>query len=340
MFGHSAVWIFDEENGINEVYNYGTFDYDAPNFLLNFLKGKMLYWLGEDDGGRYLYVYNHYKIGVKENVLLLDHNEKNELRNALKENARLENREYLYDFYFDNCSTRIFDMLDDLFGPISYTGEKGKSFRDLLHEYMDGLDWTQFGIDLIVGADSDQTATVRQQMFLPEYLSSILETATMEDGQKLMNNSVTILNHPWPERKSFWITPLILFTILLLIEIVILRYRWNNKWTRSLDNLWMILMATSSVIMMVMWWGTDHQSCANNYNLIVFSPLIILWLIMKFMKVKSLKWISLLIIVPYLLLPFIKMGVQNLHGAVMLIALITVLKIFRNGDLKSLRRFV
>ncbi|MDG2448849.1 MAG: DUF4105 domain-containing protein, partial [Saprospiraceae bacterium] len=112
LFGHSAIWVYDRETNTNKVYNYGTFDYNAPNFTINFLRGKLLYWLATEEGNNFLATYNYYQRSIKENKFQLDSVQMNLLYNALEENALGKNRAYLYDFFFDNCSTRIGDMLD------------------------------------------------------------------------------------------------------------------------------------------------------------------------------------------------------------------------------------
>ena len=340
LFGHSAIWVHDPDYQINEVFNYGTFDYNDPNFMVNFLKGKLIYWLAVDDGERFLYTYNYLKRGVRENVLELDFEQKITLYQSLVENAKPENRSYPYDFYHDNCSTRIGELMENLFGPYEISLEENKTFRDLLHEYLEGLDWTRFGMDLILGKGSDQLATSRQQMFLPDYLAENLLKATDQNGDQFLKSTVTIINHPWTENKSYWITPILLFTFLLLVEIVILRYKSSSKWVRFYDKVWMILMSLASLILLFMWFGTDHQSCSNNYNLLVFTPLIIVWLVAEWRKSKYLKWISLSVVLPFILLPFVKMGAQNIPSPVLLIALITLIKVMRTGGIKELRKWV
>lgn len=342
LFGHSAIWIYDEKSGINEVYNYGTFDYSDPNFLPKFLKGKLLYWLAKDDGRRFLYTYDYLKRGVRENEIVLDSIQKNHLYDALKKNALPENKDYYYDFFFDNCSTRILDILEDNYGPLEVPKTEEKSFRDLLHEYLGGREWTSFGIDLIIGSRADEVTSERQQMFLPDYLQSHLAQTTKPNGMHLMRDSKTIINHKVKQVNSFWITPMIVFIGILLLELFIIKRKKTSKWLRIYDWAWMVVMAICAVIMMFMWFGTNHQACGLNYNLLVFSPLIILWIIFKWIGKQSplLKWISLGIILSYILIPFVKMSIQDLPPAVMIIALITAMKLFRIGDVKAFRKWV
>tara|TARA_B100000497_G_C7692861_1_gene421863 strand:+ start:208 stop:1374 length:1167 start_codon:yes stop_codon:yes gene_type:complete len=341
LFGHSAIWVYDRETNTNKVYNYGTFDYNAPNFTINFLRGKLLYWLATEEGNNFLATYNYYQRSIKENKFQLDSVQMNLLYNALEENALGKNRAYLYDFFFDNCSTRIGDMLESVTGHTVFQQIDKKSLRDQLHEYLRGRDWTSFGIDLIIGSKADGTATAKQQMFLPDYLQKNLLDATFLNGKKVLEAESILVNHQLKTSIPFWITPSVLFAVLLLLEIFILSYRTSKKWIVVYDNLWLGCMAGASFILMFMWFGTDHQACALNYNLITFSPLIIVWLLLKKNINKHyLLWLGLSIILPMLSLPFVKMSIQNVPSATMLIAIITSLKIMKNGGVSELRKWM
>ena len=342
VFGHSAIWVFDRERGINTVYNYGTFSFDQPNFYPKFLRGKLLYSLDISDGERFFTAYNYYQRSVRENEIVLDSIEMNKLYSALRENALPQNKDYLYDFFFDNCSTRIADLLEREVGEIEMKNVGEKTFRDLLHEYLTGLDWTTFGIDLIIGALADNVASFREQMFLPDYLQKNLEATTYLNGEKVLSKENVIINHPLRSPRSFWITPTIFFTILLALEILILGISKRGKKVRIYDIVWLAAAGTVAIVLMFMWFGTDHQACGSNYNLIVFSPFILLWLwaFLFTTKKQLMKWIALIIVAPMLFLPFVKMSVQNIHSAALLIAMITALKILRNTNLSSLRKWV
>ena len=341
LFGHSAIWVYDVNNNINTVFNYGTFDYDAPNFTSNFLKGKLSYWLATENANRFFVTYDYLKRGVTENQILLDSIQMNMLYGALLENALPENKMYLYDFFFDNCSTRIGDLLENELGTLSYEQDGNKSLRDQLHEYLEGRDWTSFGIDLIIGSKADINATAKQQMFLPDYLQSNLISAKRGEST-ILGNSKVIVSHQRAKVHSFWITPLFLFTLLLLLEVIILGSSLPTKWLILYDFTWLAIVVLASVVLMFMWLGTDHQACSQNYNLICFNPLIIGWLFIKWLNINHtyLTWASVLIVLPMLFLPFIKMSIQNLPSATLLIAIITAIKIFRNGNISNLRKWV
>ncbi|MBT8320736.1 MAG: DUF4105 domain-containing protein, partial [Eudoraea sp.] len=113
-FGHSAFRVQDPVKDIDVVYNYGTFDFQAPNFYTNFAKGKLIYTLSRQRFENFLYDYELEKRWVKEQILDLDQDQKNDLIIFLENNYRPENRDYRYDFLFDNCSTKMPDILGQI----------------------------------------------------------------------------------------------------------------------------------------------------------------------------------------------------------------------------------
>jgi len=341
VFGHSAIRVYDPEIGLDEVYNYGVFDYTDPKFLPKFLKGKLIYWVGKESTEHFLNLYGYLNRFVKEEVIHLDSLQMNSVYLALKENHKIENRYYLYDFLFDNCSTRIGDILEKGIWPFQFSDTEKFSFRDLIHQYLGGRDWTHLGIDLILGSKTDRIATAREQMFLPDYLSDNLANAKKENNKNVLLAPQMLLDIPTIRAKSFFLlSPVLAFTILLILELIFLKYG-EEKWLKTYDIIWMIGMTLSSIVLMFMWFGTDHQACSNNYNLLIFSPLLIIWWLAYAFRngKKALTIIDLLIVIPYISLPFVKMTAQDIHPVVLLIALITIFKLVRIGGLNAFRNF-
>ena len=103
IYGHNAIRVVDLQAQTDIVYNWGTFDFDTPGFLIKFLRGKLPYTLATADFYRFLGEYQYYQRGVSEQVLLLDSLQKIKVLNAIATNMLPENREYKYDFFMDNC---------------------------------------------------------------------------------------------------------------------------------------------------------------------------------------------------------------------------------------------
>lgn len=281
-WGHSAVRFFDPVNNIDIVYNYGTYDFEASNFVLNFLKGKLDYDLAIGSYANFLRVYDYYERSIWEQDFELGNTQINQLYQFLTNNALPENKTYQYEFFHDNCSTRIRNMLSSNLDGFKYKSaiQEEITFRQLLDVDLAARDWTDFGIDLILGATCDVDADFEQAMFLPNFLSEYMEEANyMRAGkqQNLLAPKKLILDHQARgevRKKSFFITPLPLFSFLALLELMILVFRekLSQKIIRIYDYLWIVVLAVSSIIMMLMWFATEHVTCAQNWNLLWASP--------------------------------------------------------------------
>lgn len=328
-FGHTAIRIHDPQNGKNELYNYGIFDFREPNFTMKFLRGKLLYRLGLQPYRSFLDNYHYEKRTVFEQVLDISGKEKNDIYQALRTNYKPGNRAYLYDFFFDNCSTRPRDILLNNIADFQLPELKEKkSFRNLLDEYTYAKPWTDFGIDLIIGSIADKAASRHDQMFLPEYLFNNL-AETSQSGKALVSETKILANYEseLEQRSSIpFFTPVLLFSLLLLLELILfikLRKKSFPKWLTILDNTWIFLLGVGSLVIAFMWFGTDHIATKSNLNILWMHPL---FLLVTIKPNRNLNSVSLcLMILALLISPFI----QELHIASIMIILVTILKLGR-----------
>lgn len=183
LFGHSALRVRDPAAGIDRLYNYGTFDFNDPFFVPKFLYGDLEYFLSVSSGRvlpRYADVQGR---PVIEQHLDLGLEQRQAVFSFLENNARPENRAYRYDFYFDNCSTRILDVFEDtLQDAVDFgyaPGPTQDTFRDLLQPYIVGQRHVQTGMNVLLGTPSDAYATERERAFLPDYLLGLFDQATV-----------------------------------------------------------------------------------------------------------------------------------------------------------------
>lgn len=273
-FGHTAIRVTDRISGVDEVYNYGTFDGFDPNFYLKFVRGKLLYALSVEDFHDFIGLYREESRSVIEQELALNCEQKGKLYAALRTNAEPQNRYYRYDFLFDNCTTRAGDIIErNSSGPVKYKilfPESQPSFRDLIYTYLnrEHQDWGKFGIDLLLGAKLDRRATNKESMFLPDNLLKALDSATV-DGAPLVKAKTPVLTMPDVASESYLITPVVLFTLLLVIigALSFTKRRWAMRIVGVFDFVFFFILGLSGVLLLFMWFGTDHQLCANNYNL-------------------------------------------------------------------------
>lgn len=181
IFGHSAVRICDPVNHIDRVYNYGTFDFGTEHFYLKFASGRLLYYLDTEEYFGFMRSYIYENRTIYEQTLNLDSTTKQKLFVLLEENHKPRSRFYRYDFFYDNCTTRIRDILmkamDKKIDFKEYTPPPIPTFRKMISHYIKHLKWTDLGIDLIFGMTADRKMTKSEYMFLPIELMNALDKA-------------------------------------------------------------------------------------------------------------------------------------------------------------------
>ena len=308
-FGHSAVRIQDDSKAYDVVYNYGTFDFDTEGFYIKFMRGKLPYYLSQVPMNAFLREYQYYKRSVVEQQLNLTKEQKRSLISLLQENALPQNKFYPYDFFFDNCSTRIRVIVEEgTDHQVKWpTSNKDITRRDQLWEFLTGKPWSEFGIDLVIGAKADQEVTVEGQMFLPEYLSVHFENGHVDD-RPLVSSAQEILSYTEEQQVRMvrpFFTPHILFLILLILEVFLwwfFKDRPTPYWLEILNKLIFLITGIGSLIMIFLWFFTDHQACSDNWNLIWASPF---FLVYPFIKRSKLKRIFKVILIPGLSLAII-----------------------------------
>jgi len=289
-FGHSAIWISDPTQKIDRLYNYGTFDFDTPNFYGKFIRGKLNYMVSVTRGSRFLDEYNSRKISVYGQLLNLNQDEKQRMYEFLENNLLPENRLYKYDFFYDNCATRIRDVLVKVAdGKVDFnTTDQHLSFREMLFPYLTHTPWTKFGINLILGLTSDKIATPWDYMYLPEYMQDQFQNATITSNgvkRKLVTNSRQYLSSKLNFTNNNADDPIVIFgSILLLVIIITLMEIKKKKVIRWFNNLLFVISSLAGLFLLFMWLGTDHIATAQNMNVLWLFPAQFLFLISLKMK--------------------------------------------------------
>ncbi|MCU0398242.1 MAG: DUF4105 domain-containing protein, partial [Cyclobacteriaceae bacterium] len=175
-FGHSAFRVFDPANQIDHAFNYGVFDFNQPNFYLNFARGHNNYRLAVQDYKRFEYTYVYYNRYVHEQVLNLNTFQKQKLFDYLIWNAQPENQYYRYDYFYDNCATKLPEIVSKVFGDsVQFDGSyisTSYSIRQLTDLYLNYQPWGDLGIDICLGLPMDKKASPYEYMFLPDYVES------------------------------------------------------------------------------------------------------------------------------------------------------------------------
>ena len=278
-FGHNAFRIKDIGRGLDVTYGYGKYDFDAPNFYLKFVQGKLNYLISKNSFSDFYQTYAYYDRTIQEQVLHLSQAEKQKLYNALVTNYKPENRRYLYDFFYDNCATRIRDVVDNVTtSDINYSAEymKGsKTFRTLIHEHVGRNTWGSFGIDIALGSIIDRVATPKEELFLPKYIHSTFAAATLNADQKLVKRSRTLYTAKESKyNTNSLFSPLHIIGLLALF-ILYITYKDVKRKTRS-NWLDVFIFATTGcigIVLLLLWFATDHTATGYNYNLLWAFPL-------------------------------------------------------------------
>ena len=293
-FGHSAIRVTDISAGTDIIFNYGTFDFNDPAFLPKFVRGKLLYFVSIDEFKNFVDQYNYEKRGITEQTLDLSCAVKKKLLIALHDNAKEGNRYYKYDFVYDNCTTRVRDIIfsaaDNEVDTKNIRPKNEITFRNLIHEYLDNGHhyWSKLGIDILLGSPLDKKLSNSETMFLPDYLLKAFDSTTLS-GKPLVTEKNTILKSTMPVDKAPLFTPFWFFTFLFLIIAIlsffdgILRLKKANQFFIYFDFILFFLSGAFGVLLLFMWLGTDHQACRNNFNLLWAFPshLVVVFYLLK-----------------------------------------------------------
>lgn len=273
IFGHSALRVIDQSTGTDAVYNYGTFDFSDPNFYSKFVRGKLLYALDREAFPNFIYGYRMENRGIVEQVINLGCEQKREIQRFVENNLREENRYYKYDFLYDNCTTRLRDILQPYTSDIKLIDRaKDMTFRNGIHSYLNKgqMHWSKLGIDLLLGARIDKQMTNNEAMFLPEFLEAGIDGATTPGGSIVLEKRPVVTRMEEEDSSaSGWLTPTVLFSVLasVVMALSFVKRPAIQKSLRVFDRVLFFILGLLGCLFLFMWFGTDHKQTAENYNL-------------------------------------------------------------------------
>lgn len=347
-FGHSALWVSDPSAGVDRLYNYGTFDFETPHFYAKFTRGKLNYMITVVTAKRFLAEYEYRKIAVFGQKLNLSLDERQKMYDFLENNLLPENCFYKYDFFYDNCATRIRDVLIKVTdGKVNFnTPTNNQSFRQMLFPYLKHTPWTKFGINMILGLSADKKATPWDYMFLPEYMKDEFGNATIEkDGssKKLVEADNQFLKSKISFENNKWDDPIALFSLLLIIAIIIsVIEKKNGEKFKWIDNIIFTISVLAGVFLFFMWVGTDHSATKQNMNILWLFPGQLVFLLSPLFNNIVKRKLLLSALIYQVLVSFLMfVWPQETEISFMLISLIFGVRIFskiiNNGYLKNIK---
>jgi hypothetical protein len=335
VYGHSALRIVIPGDKSDAVYNWGVFDFSTPNFAWKFASGRLDYSLGVYSYEDFLRDYFLEQRWVVSQKINLEKDEIEKLLQLINENLKPGNIKYRYDFFYDDCSTRIRDLIEKTVGDaLIYPPEKDKkelrTFRYLTGEYEKGFPWTKAGIDLIMGSPGDKKASFRDRMFLPiELMNGLSELLIRRNGKMipLLRNPEIVLSFDPPVQKEKFITsPLFIISIILIIVILLTAFFRGRKVNALIDLIIFTIFSLFALLMIFFNFFTDHQQMKWNLNIIWLNPFIILCLISLVLRKDWLIWFRLVFYMSVLFLALQVFLPQEINNAFIPMAGILILR--------------
>ena len=289
-FGHNALWVRDPVRDIDAIYNFGFFDFDQPNFYQNYLFGRMMYFAVARDPGEELGYYEWRDREVRAQRLNLSDAQMDRLTEWLQIQVSPENREFRYDYYFNNCSNRVRDGLDyALDGWLQETTNQlraEQNFREHTRRLIQSSPLLYLGIHTGLGRAVDQPRSVWDAMFLPEVVAeqaTVLQVRNEQGGLEpfVLEDRVLIeSSRPLPpaNAETNWLLFGLLGLITALLIAAPLVLFTVNGWSLLPYRVWLLLSSLAGGVLLFLWLFTEHEAAWRNENLLLLNPLaILLW---------------------------------------------------------------
>jgi hypothetical protein len=336
IYGHTALRICVRGTEIDRVYNWGIFDFSTPNFAFRFAKGRLDYMLGSYSYDTFIYEYVNEGRAVWSQPLNLTTAEKRKLFSLINENLKPENVKYRYDFFFDNCATRIRDILvasasDSIIFPVK---EKQKSFRQLVDPNQKVLPWIDFGADMLLGLQADRKASPADEMFLPAYLMENLSASVIvHDGNRepILGEPVTVVDMPAVSAGARTWMPQLVFYLVLLFVILVTFVLGKPLLGRITDIALYIIFSVLALLLIFTNFFSEHDALHFNLLILGINPLIpvLTGYILAGKKAVLLSRIAL--IISLLWIPVSLIAGQGINPALIPLVLIIIVRLFKHS---------
>jgi len=298
-FGHSAIRVSDHKHNRDFVYNYGTFDFTAPNFYSKFIFGRLLYSLSITDYRDFFMAYKMWGQAMWEQKLNLTNKEKWQFIQNLQTNYQEENRYYRYAFFRDNCSTRIRDIIEkSVDGKIVYDStyiKQPESFRQLFSAYIEPRDaWALFGMDILMGKGTDSIAALKDYMFLPQNLMNLYSTAKISgDGNFRILASSSIELYPTTlsfEKPNPLTTPTTVFWALFSLVLILTYLGFKKKkYIKWFDVILFLISGLLGLLISILMIFSLHSELWSNLNVVWANPVNLIFAVGLFFRSKP-RW--------------------------------------------------
>ena len=289
-FGHTGIRIIDKKNNLDLVFNFGIYDYNAPNFYSNFFRGRPVFSLGINRFNDFFNSYVKQNRKVYEQIIKISNDRKKIIVESLIQNSKEENKFYVYEYFDDNCSTRVADILINEIGEFKVDlNKKTKfSYRELIHSKIGNNSIGSLGIDLCLGSKIDKKITTRQTFFLPEKLKEFLDiiednNPNLVETKLLYSPNDTNSYKQQNILKPLWVS---LFISIIIIWLTFKDFK-RKKQTKILDILILTTLSIIGMLIGYLWIFSNHSNGAMNLNILWANPLSFILIFHFFSNKKS-----------------------------------------------------
>ena len=286
LYGHTAIRYHElKPGGLDLAFNYGVFDFKRPHFVARFVFGLTDYELGAYPYKYFVKEYRRFGSMVTEQVLNLTDEEKMALHDALAINLRPENKIYRYNYFYNNCTTKARDIIEQCInGKLEYAGREDytPTYREMVHDMTRNNPWSRFGNDLLLGIKADFKTNQRQQEFLPGNLLYDFDHAQIYSNGTyrplVRERRIAVPAGVQIKQDGFPLSPIACAIIILAVGIVIFIAEWRLKKVLRLWDL-LLMLATGAIgIVLTLMLFSQHPTVSLNLQLILFNPLPLLYL--------------------------------------------------------------
>lgn len=282
-FGHNAIRIRDARTGDDRVYNWGMFSLEQEDFILRFLRGRMRYWMASEDAALTAEAYRQHNRSVTIQELNLTGAQKVALYAFVQRNELPENRFYDYDYFRDNCSTRVRDALDAALGGVLSSRFRDKltdmSYRDQVRRLMQPDIWTYTGIDIGLGRPTDRRITAWEEMFIPMSLQRLVREVSVKnamgaDVPLVLSERVVVQasRPPVPDRPANWTLWYLLAGSLAAALLLLGVATRAAPVAHGFAFIWCLVAGLLGTLLVLLWTVTDHAAAHQNANVLSLNP--------------------------------------------------------------------
>jgi len=340
IYGHTALRVTIRGTTFDRVYNWGIFDFSTPNFAYRFAKGRLDYLLGAYSYEDFLKEYIADGRAVWSQKLNLTTAEKERLFALIDENLQPENVRYRYDFFFDNCATRVRDIVaraatDTVIFPEKERKQQ-KSFRQLVDPNQKVLPWLDLGADMLLGLQADKKATPSDEMFLPVHLmNNMLNTVIVHDNEQepLTGPAEVVVDIPAPGAPGIkTLVPQAIFYLFLMVVLLITFVFGKPRIEQVTDIVLYFIYSVVAILLLFTNIFSEHD--ALHFNLLFLGINLLIPVLLPFivMRRKAVKISRAAFVISASWLPVSLIAGQGINPALIPLVLIIMVRLFRHCD--------